>query len=69
MTSSVLDVRYMDDLLAYENDTLDLPNEMIPAVSGYNSSQSAGAPEKKESQLSDEGLKTRVGEKNLLGGQ
>ena len=69
MTSSVLDVRHMDDLLAYENDTLDLPNEMIPAVSGYNSSQGAGAPEKKESQLSDEGLKTRVGEKNLLGGQ
>lgn len=68
MTSAVLNITHMEDLLKYENDTLNLPEEMIPTVSGYNSAQEkegSGAPEKKEQQLSDEGLKTRVAEKNI----
>lgn len=68
MTAAVLNISHMEDLLKYENDTLNLPEEMIPTMSGYNSGMEkdgAGAPKKNEQQLSDEGLKTRVGEKNL----
>ena len=54
-----------DFLLEYENTLLDLPNRMIPVVSSHTASASTeeGRPESEEP-LSDEGDKTRDGEKN-----
>lgn len=65
-TAAILGLDNMEDLLTYENTTLNLPELMIPAVSSYNSGNEGGAPTKPESQLSDEGLKTRTSEKNLV---
>ena len=64
-TAAILGIENMSDLLDYENNQLNLIETMIPAVSSYNSSE-GGAPTKSESQLSDEGLKTRTSEKNLV---
>ena len=64
-TAAILGIENMSDLLDYENNQLNLVEAMIPAVSSYNSSE-GGAPTKSESQLTDEGLKTRTSEKNLV---
>lgn len=65
------DVEFQDFVTQsiYEQETLDLYSKIKPPATSYTQSgtsddSEAGAPEKKEEDLSDEGAKTRAGDKN-----